>query len=168
MHPTPNRRTSNGERENRLLSRFLTCVVTVQISAVGRAIMRSSPVVSGFDPFPQMPPAYWRRGSPCAFLCRREFRPLVVRAWYKNRLTMSRFLKHTGCKGRSGSDGLDLVTSKPNSSAYSGYPDLSDCQGTKDRGSYLSRASHARSPYCVKNYHNAPPCRANCAGCSRP
>ncbi len=38
----------------------------------------------------------------------------------KNRLTMSRFLQHIGRKGRSGSDGLDLVTSKPDPSVYQG------------------------------------------------
>ena len=38
----------------------------------------------------------------------------------KNRLTMSRFLKHIGRKGSGGNPGLDLVTSKPDPSVYQG------------------------------------------------
>ena len=38
----------------------------------------------------------------------------------KNRLTMSRFLKHIGREGRNGSDGLELVTSRPDPSVYQG------------------------------------------------
>ena len=38
----------------------------------------------------------------------------------KNRLTMSRFLKHIGRKGRNGNDGLELVTSRPDPSVYQG------------------------------------------------
>ena len=38
----------------------------------------------------------------------------------KNRLTMSRFLKHIGRKGSRGNPGLDLVTSKPDPSVYQG------------------------------------------------
>jgi hypothetical protein len=36
----------------------------------------------------------------------------------KNRLTMSRFLKHIGRGGRNGSDGIELVTSRPDPSVY--------------------------------------------------
>ena len=38
----------------------------------------------------------------------------------KNRLTMSRFLKHIGRKGSRGNPGLDLVTSKPDPTVYQG------------------------------------------------
>jgi hypothetical protein len=38
----------------------------------------------------------------------------------KNRLTMSRFLQKIGRKGRNGSDGLDLVISRPDPSVYQG------------------------------------------------